>query len=65
MRVDQLWRYPVKSMAGVLLDIRARFAGTFVLNAWAARSGTITVGDVVTQVDEPIELEPPRVGRFA
>ena len=51
--------------AGVLRDINARFDGTFALNAWAGRSGTIAVGDAVRRLDGPLRLERPLTGRYA
>lgn len=49
----------------VLRDINRRFDGTFALNAWAGRSGTIAVGDPVERIDVPVELERPLTGRYA
>lgn len=49
----------------VLRDINRRFVGTFALNAWAGRSGTISVGDEVTRMHTPIALERPLIGRYA
>jgi len=49
----------------VLRRIAQEFDGTFALNAWAARSGSIRVGDPVTLWDEFAEAEPPRLGRLA
>jgi uncharacterized protein len=48
----------------VLRDIRARFAGTLALNAWAGRPGDVAVGDAVRALDERIELAVPQAGRF-
>jgi uncharacterized protein YcbX len=48
----------------VLRRIRAEFAGTLALNAWAGRPGTVAVGDTVRALDERIELARPHAGRF-
>ncbi|HEX5618348.1 MAG TPA: MOSC N-terminal beta barrel domain-containing protein [Solirubrobacteraceae bacterium] len=49
----------------VLRGIRARFAGTLALNAWAGREGRVAVGDAAALLDETIELALPALGRFA
>ncbi len=49
----------------VLKRIANVFDGTFALNTWAARPGSIRVGDPVMLRDEFDEAEAPRLGRFA
>jgi len=49
----------------VLKRIAREFDGTFALNAWAARPGSIRVGDPVTLLDDFDAAEPPRLGRYA
>lgn len=49
----------------VLRSIRARFDGTFALNAWAGRPGRVAVGDAVTQVEGRMDLQLPQTGRYA
>ena len=49
---------------GVLRDIRARFAGTLALNAWAGRPGQVAIGDPVERLDGRLELAVPEAGRF-
>ena len=49
----------------VLKRIAREFDGTFALNAWAARPGSIRVGDPVTLLDELDAAEAPRLGRYA
>ena len=49
----------------VLKRIARDFDGTFALNAWAARPGSIRVGDPVTLLDEFDAAEAPRLGRYA
>jgi uncharacterized protein YcbX len=49
----------------VLKRIAQEFDGTFALNAWAARPGSIRVGDLVTLLDEFDAAEAPRLGRYA
>jgi len=49
----------------VLKRIAQEFEGTFALNAWAARPGSIRVGDPVTLLDEFDAAEAPRLGRYA
>ena len=48
----------------VLKRIAQKFDGTFALNAWAARPGSIRVGDPVTLLDEFDAAEAPRLGRY-
>src|SRR4051794_6137372 len=50
---------------GVLRDIRARFAGSLALNAWAGGEGRVAVGDAVQRVRERMALTVPAAGRFA
>lgn len=49
----------------VLRRIRREFAGTFGLDAWAARPGPVRVGDPVSLLERPGLPEAPRLGRFA
>ncbi|HEX4365123.1 MAG TPA: MOSC N-terminal beta barrel domain-containing protein [Solirubrobacteraceae bacterium] len=49
---------------GVLRDIRARFDGTFALNAWVGREGAVAIGDSVTRLGGEVELAAPLTGRF-
>jgi len=49
----------------VLRRIARDFDGTFALNAWAARPGSIRVGDPVRLWHEFDGAEAPRLGRLA
>jgi uncharacterized protein YcbX len=48
----------------VLRDIRARFEGTFALNAWVGREGVVAVGDSVSRLEDHVALAVPLTGRF-
>ncbi len=56
---------PLTQDVDVLRRIRAQFDGTMALNAWAARTGDVSVGDEVVLLDQPVELARPAIGRFA